>query len=360
MPDGTTSNAFGFEPEDIEGGELFPEASDETQAEAPEEPEVPEPEPVVESEAEPEPVAESTEEPEAPETPEEPQPYVGTYATREAAEEGLRSLRAHATQASQARAEAERRYQGLVQEVTKYKPLLEKLQQMEQQGEAAFEVDFDPTDPAQFEQRLAREREQIRTEFAQQEQARLLREAQATQDREIAQFRSQYPDSMQQPPEVLRDVVAKYHKDDSGQVVFPVTAENLGLAYKLTQRPDIDSLVEQSGFVPDPEVIAHAEEALANPALLETVQANLDWLGSPKGMALARRLAGLPSIVQTANDNATTQQHTQDEEERKAAHVEKGEARSEVDEAPGKKPVDPLEEAMLEDMSRPERSVFGI
>lgn len=392
MAEGTTDVfGLGTVPSAPDGGadELFPEAD----AKAPEEQETPQEQVTEETEAEgqpleeapqeeetptePEEVTEETETEQAPEeTPEQPQPYLGTWQSREAAEAGVKNLQARMTQAAQEAASHRRARQEMEQMLQQAAPLIQ--QAMEHQRGQPTQVPsqlppWDPDNPevvqqhvnAQIAQALAQAEQQVDQKVEQRLQEHLtpLQQQQETERlnrgfQEIKEFREAHPDASEVESQIA-DIISEFRYDpETEEEIFAPTRDNLEIAYTLATQPQIKEVLDDLSWHPDPEYVELAKELVANPSLKKIVYAVPDVADRTEGIEWARQQAGLPQVVSQAQQRATQQSAANTEAERRAAYVEKGEETSQGL-APGRKPRDPLEEALFEQQNKAD-NIFGL
>lgn len=362
MPDEGTTNVF--ELADDSDSFIFddeaPDFQEETEAPAQPAETEPAPEPPTEQAPEPEapaqPEAEGQPEPPAPEPPPAPETYLGTYRTREDAERGYGELRAHTTRTAQEnatlRAELERA-QGLLKQV---EPLIQ--QQAPAPQIDLSEIADNPELLAQYVQAEA-QRQAQRLVAPMQEQIRTQQENHQRDSvlAEIQRFRQNNPESFTHDLETYR-VLQKYQQAAENPNDFPLTSDNLQAAYVLAQSPEAEAIVDATGLLPDPKLVANAQEVIADPALKRLARIHPHLLLSDDGMEWMREQAGQPAVIATAQANAQTAQTQAAEAQRRAAHVETDEG-SPAPGAPGTKPRDALEEALF-DEDRKTKSIFGV
>ncbi len=360
MTDGTT-DVFGAGGEDLFAGD-FP---DPEAPEATETPEAPAPEaPAEQPEEAPEPEAPAPEEtPEQPkaEAPLEEQPLIGgkfksTDDLLVAYENAQRMATQRAQSEARTRAQMEQLRQqnaATAQVLKELEPVLRGLQTGEIEAPAGFDVENPQQVQALIDRQVERKLQERLAPLQQQQEQALIE----TRMAEIQKFRSAHPDATPHE-EAISFVVQEYRFDpDTNEEVFPPTADNLEVAYTLATRPDVKALVDEVLDVPEPDVVNRAKDALDDPNLAEIVRGMPEVLLRPAGMAFARRVAGLPAVVTTAQSKATEAQKQAAEAQRKAAHVEVDQEVSSVGSAPGK-PLDFLDEAVREDQARRRDSVF--
>ncbi len=332
------------EPEAPPETETPPEPEPETSAE-PAGKEQPAPEPAPEEEVQ---------EPE-PEAPKEEQPLIGgKFKNVDQLLTAYENAERRFHEKSQETAEERNKRLALEKAVAEVAPMLRQMAQQQQ------EPTYDPDDPQQLQQYLDQRAAQIADQrvrqylepIEQQQEADRLARAQA----DVQTYRANNPGSEPYDSEVWE--IIQHYQGDEGEKSFPTTPDNLSVALTLAQRPEVRLLVDQSDYIPDHEIVSHAVEAADNPSLLEVIEANPNFLATPKGMAFARKLAGLPQVVQTAKQNASQAQAETRQAERNAAHVETDEGTT-LSPAPGKKPQDPLEEYLLEHEAKKQKSIFS-
>lgn len=350
--EGTTSNVFG--PTDdsmfagIEGQEEAPLVTEET-PETPEA-EAPEPEPQTEQE-QPQAEAPAPETPEAapeiPEQPQEEQLYGGKFKTPEQILTAYEHAERLAHERARDAAEHRRRYEELERTLQQAAPALREFMQAQQ-------APIDPDDPDAVQALLERERSTMQAELDRRDEERRIEMEQVQTRQAIAQFRSAYPESPAHDMATW-DVIQKLQAE--AEDGFPVTPENLEVAYEMATNPQTQVLLDRLDYIPDRETVNNAKEAASNPALTEIAMANPQVLSTSTGMAWARKMAQLPSVVTNAQTNAQQASTQADEAARKAAFVERGEGQQPAA-APGRQPADPLAEALSEHLNQQTKSVF--
>lgn len=287
-----------------------------------------------------------TPEPEAPEpeeAPEEPPLIGGKFKSQEDVLAAYQNAERLATQRAQEAAEARRRADQITHALRQAEPLLRQAAAMQQQPQDIEELDT--TDPRVVQQLI----DQRAAAIAQEQTAPLIEQQQRQRYeqgmREIEAYRAEHPEAVAFEADV-KSIVDEYRYDE-GEEVFPPTKDNLETALTLAQNPQAHSLLQSLNLHPEKEWVQHAVEITSNPDLQSVVLAHPHVIESEAGMSWARQQAGLPTVVQQAQENAQVAKTEAQTAQRKAAHVETGEG-SEGDLAPGRKPQDPLEEAFME------------
>lgn len=274
-----------------------------------------------------------------PETPaqEAARKLAGRYNSVEDLEAGYKNIqRLQSRTSEQLRAEAARRAE-LEAAFQQIAPLLQQQQQ-----------DVNPADiydPAVLQriidQRVAQGTQQATQAFQQQQVAQAISGA-------VDSFRAAHPEVAPGTPvdETIAQVVLEFQTDPEGNLnhdLFPVTVENLEVAYELTRNERLGDMVRELDLIPNPENLDIAREALSNPALADVLMAEPELLDSDAGLAHARRLANLPGFYEAAT---TAVQPPNGEQMRRSAYVETGGTGAPVSGAPGQRPLDEMDEAI--------------
>lgn len=323
--------------------------------------EEPEPEAEVEAPTEEEPAEETPEEPqeETPEEPEEPEAkeetdeeepeeekeeepelILGRFKSWDDVAAAYRNAESWATRVSQENST----YRKQVDELSaKEKQMAEAMQQIapllpyaeQLMKERQEQVDWD--DPAQRQAA-------IQAEIQRQAQPTPEAPQEPTEDfsQEIQGFAQEHPEAVSDPQidAAMTRVIQGFWYED-GQMNrdnFPVTKQNLELAYTIAREPRLEATSTELDFVPsDNEDIQFLRDATDNPGLLQQVKANPHLLTSSEGQQLARRQAQLLDGVETAKTDAPNKSKAKAEAERKKAFVEEPGGGAPVDGAPGKR-----------------------
>jgi hypothetical protein len=361
-PEGSTGEAFGFdEPlgptQTTSDGQPDPLFEDLEQQPAPqpapgprpEQPQVPQPQgpaapqrsPLEELLEVPQPQQDPAQGPD-PAQPAEPQgdsPYLGKYRTREEFEAAHNHLRRLQTETAEQRNAALHRAQQLEARLTEVVRALqtgemppELLAQLQQQAESGQPQDVQSAVRQMLQEEMATARQQ---------------ELEVQRTEEIAAFRAAHPDVTPRSEldqamgrilaELQRDddLVAQYPNDPRrwlNDELFPVTRENLDLAYVLARRPDLHQMVDELDMIPTVENLQIANAAITNPRLRRIFVAEPHLLDTEEGVQEAFERAQLAPAVQNAYAQARMPQGNQVP---LAAHVEAGGTGAPVNGAPG-------------------------
>lgn len=243
------------------------------------------------------------------------------------------------------------------------------------QGQAGpAQPEFDPFDPesvqrfiqSQIQAGLAQGTQQVRQTVRAEQQQEVLR---ASIDHAVDSFKAAHPEVADGSEldiavaEVVRDLQTPEEGSRPDHSLFPVTVENLEVAYALAQNPDLYSAVQDLDLDPDDETLQIARDALANPALYEEFKAQPALLDSDEGIKVAYRRAGLvqqvqnlPGQVQQAAAQGVSRALPQ--QMRRSAHVETGGTGAPVGGAPGAKPSDDFDEVVAIHRAG-QNSIFG-
>lgn len=351
MPEETgTTPVFNGNMDDL--FEDFVDEPENTEAPTQETPEAPEEQ--GQPQAETSETAPETQEPEAPEAeaPAEEQPQLigGKFKTTEDVLTAFQQAERLATQRAQEAAATRRQYEDLMTRLRQAEPMLRQAAAMQQQPNLD---ELDTSDPQVIQQLIDQRAAQIAQAQIAQQLAPVQEQFEAQQEvarqETLKQFRTDFPESRDFDGQIL-SLFEQWQRDEGNNPdpnAFPPTPDNLRIALKLAQNPKANALLDDLEFHPDraPEWVDRAIEATSNPQLEQIVRAFPRALEDEHAMTWVRQQAGLPAVVQQAQQNAQQAQTQSQEAERKAAFVEKGEG-NEGDLAPGRKPQDPLEEAL--------------
>lgn len=315
------------------------------------------------SEEETPPTAESTE---TEEEPSEEEPLIfGRFKDLTQAETSykhMQALQKRTAEESAALRERAERADQLERYFQQVRPVLEQLKQQRQQPQVP--EDFDPTDPQQL-QAYIDQTVQARLKATEGQFNQKLTQQQLEQQRraefDAAQaFWRDHPDAA---PETDIDteiglIVRELRKGKDGKQVpeaFPLTRENLEIAYSLAVQPQLREVVEALVLDPTDDIImARATEAIENPQLVKVLKANPDWITTEEGMELAKQHANLPTIVADVKQQATAPDPRQDP---RRAFVATG-GNGSVNTGPSGEPKDEFDEA-LEYWQSTRDTIFG-
>lgn len=307
----------------------------------------------------------------------EPRKWAGRYDSPEALEHGYRHSQRMVSRVQQRLQEIEAQREQDRQQAEQLRaaleqvaPHLERARQLEAwvqgqaQGLPPEQLPQIPTVDQNFsadeinrlvQQQVAQATEQVRSQTRQEV-------AQQQLEQTVNGFFESHPDA--QPGTPLDDeigrVIAEFQTDPSGnrrQDLFPITSENLEVAYQLAKDPSLHSVMVDLDLVPSAETIEIAKEAAANPALAEVLIANPTAVDNDKGLEWARKMAALPGMYEQAAQRSagpTPQQM------RRAAHVETGGTGAPVNQAPGSVPQDEMDEAIAAYTRGRGDNVFGL
>lgn len=279
--------------------------------------------------------------------------YAGRYQSIEDLEAGYRhiqGLQKRTAEKERATSQKAQQYEAWLRQAI---PIVKQAQQQRQQlPPDDFGDGADFSDPAQLqqfvnqqvEQRLASERKNIRQEVVR------------------GQTQQQTNQAIQSFAQAHNDIVGTEREEEVANVIrelqAPVTVENLETALELVNNPRLRQMVDDLYADPtDPNMLQAAKEAVQNPALAEIYLAQPDLTTTPHGQSWARKQASLPQMVTQAQAQAQGSVPNQ-EQMRRAAHVETGGTGVPVQGAPGQRPVaDEMDEAIKE--WRDGSSLFG-
>lgn len=269
--------------------------------------------------------------------------YAGRYQSVEDLEYGYKNIqRLHTRTSEQLRAEQLRRQQ-LEAALEQVAPLLQQRQQAGQEVPNTDQYDiYDPNVLQRLIDQRVAEGTQQTVEALQQQQVA------ASIDGAITQFRQAHPDVQPGTPldEQIAQAVLEFQTDGDGNLnhdLFPVTPENLEVAYTLTRDERLGDMVRELDLIPSSENLDIAREALANPALAEVLTAEPELLDTDAGLNHARRLANLPGFYEAAQVQA---QPPNAQQMQRSAYVETGGTGAPAGGAPGRRPADEMDEAI--------------
>lgn len=316
-----------------------PPASTET-TETPETPETPEA------------PADGTPQPQAGETPEEAEArkFAGRYQSVEDLEAGYKNIQRLQSRTAQELRDKE-------QQLLQMQAYLAAQQQARPNQQIAPQETFDASDPRQLQalidDRVAKETARATQTVQQQALA-------ATVNQAIDQFRQERPDVVQGSPidEQMAQIVLEFQRNADGRIshdLFPVTVDNLNVAYELAQDARLHNAVVELDLVPNRENLEIAKEALGSEDFYQELLAEPHLLDTPAGLAVARKRAALPPIVSNAQARAAG---PTPEEARKKAFVETGGSGAPTSGAPGNRPRDEMDEAISEWNQARDSSIF--
>lgn len=308
----------------------------------------------------------------------EPRKWAGRYESPEALEHGYRHSQRQVSRVQQQlqqieaeRAQERQQAEQLRAALEQVAPHLERARQLEAwvqgqvQGLPPEQRPVIPVDdPSQLSadeinrlvnQRVQQATEQVRTQTAQEIASQELQ-------RTVATFFESHTDAAPGTPldTEIGQVIAEFQTDPQGnrrQDLFPITSENLEVAYALAKEPALRDLVIDLDLVPSAETLEIAKEAQGNPALAEVLIANPTALDNDRGLEWARKMASLPGMYQQAAQRATG---PTPEQMRRAAHVETGGTGAPVNQAPGPVPTDEMDEAIAAYSKGRGDNVFGL
>lgn len=184
-------------------------------------------------------------------------------------------------------------------------------------------------------------RQQVLEEQQRQEAQRLGQQV----EREVESFRLAYPDSRAYENEIAANILKFQDDGEGGQEhsLFPVTRENLEIAYVLAKNPKLSAMVDNLDLIPTEENLKLAHEAVQNPHFAKVLMANPQVLqrDDDVGIQWAREQAQLPQLVQVGQAQSQAQ-----DAQRRNAYVETGGTGAPVQPAPGQKPGDEFDEAI--------------
>lgn len=244
-------------------------------------------------------------------------------------------------QAEELKAERERAAQ-MEAALQQLAPLLE--------GNQSQEAPFDPFDPTsvqrfiehQVAQRTAQAQQVVQTE---QQRAALV----ADIDAQVTAFKQAHPEVVDESPidraiaAVVQDLQTPENGGRPDVNLFPVTVDNLEVAYALAQDQTLYRAVQELDLFPDEETLQIARDAIANPVLFEEFKAQPQLLDNDEGIRVAYRRAGmaqqiasLPGQVQQAAEAGLKKAMPQ--QMRRQAHVETGGTGAPASSAPGARP----------------------
>lgn len=352
------------------------ETAEESVAEAPEQPQAEAETPAEEPAEEQEPVAEGDD------------PFadyrddngliLGKYKTGEAWVNAHKHQDQYATRLAQEKAESERRLLEIETAVANARPVLEGYarwrQQQEQQGQPQVDPDyFDPNDPAQLQALIDQRAALIAQQMTQQQMGTLQQQQEAQRFEAEHQAKQQVFYSWQQEnPEIvpgsdhwtaMNNVIHELQYDlDEGRPVednFPINRNNLSIAKTLATEPQAFEMAQKLQFIPsDDSDVQLLRDAADNPTLASHLRANPTYLETIEGHSIARQLAGMPEVVNQAQQNAQQAQQQAAQQQRKAAYVESDTPGAPAQAAPGERPDD-VWEAIGGDLWEKERSIFN-
>lgn len=297
--------------------------------------------------------------------PEQPERnYAGRYKSVEDLESGYKHIQRLATRSSeQARAQELKNQQleaalqqavGLLRQAgvmpDQQQPTQPQAPQQQQRQLPQQPQDLTPQAVQQFiEQQVAQRTDQVQAQAVQQLQAQQVSQT-------IDAFRQKHPDvaAGTELDNYVAEVVKEFQRDvETNRLdpsLFPVTLENLELAYELATQPQLYDLVMELDMEPDTTNIQLAKEALSDETLRTVLLGDPALIDSEHGVQLARRqaeLLKLPLGAQQVAQAATQQVTMTPEQQRVAAHVETGGTGAPVTGAPGQRPEgDEFDEAL--------------
>ena len=194
------------------------------------------------------------------------------------------------------------------------------------------------SDPRQLQEYITRQVQagvQQTTQQVQQQQ--LQTEIQSVAER----FMAKHPDVLPESPvdQQMGEVIEFFQTDREGNRsydLFPVTDQNLEVAYSLGTDPTLFQTVKDLDLVPSEENLAIAREANEKPAFKALLMANPSAVDTDEGLEAVRQLAALPGVYQQAQQAA---QPPTPEQVRQAAFVETGGTGAPLASAPGQVPA---------------------
>lgn len=298
------------------------------------------------------PVAE-TEQPKAEEeTP--PRKIFGRFDSEEQAEASYKSMQALQKRTAERANALETQLSEAMGYLKKVAPVIQQLNQQQQQPVQAVPENFDPSDPQQLQQFVNQQVEQgVQAKLAQLV-PQLQQETQQAQTQQqvrqvVTQFQSEVPDFYEGSDtwNQMDEVIRGFQRTENGRIdvnQFPLTLENLRLTHRLVSDPALYQAVEDLYVDPtDPVVLAHVEEASKNPTLLRVLKATPDWVRTQEGMDLARSTARAQAVLGDVDQQASQPNPQQNSN---TAFVETGGSGAPSVSAPGRVPDDDWEETV--------------
>lgn len=256
------------------------------------------------------------------------------------------------SRAARAEAEAARYRQALEQAA----PYLQQAAGQQQPGQQA--PTFDPNDPASvqayIDQRLAQGQQTIQQQAMQQAQTATIQQA-------AEEFMTAHPD-VEPDSELdlaIGEVLQEFRKDSEGNErleLFPITRDNLELAYELAKDEALKQTFLDLDLTPRRDTLEIAKKAAANPALKQVFIANPTAIDTDEGVAWAEQLAALPGMYANAAQRGAAPTR---EQMLKAAHVETGSTGAPVAAAPGSTQKDEVDE-MVDAWNQGRDNLFGL
>lgn len=273
--------------------------------------------------------------------------YMGRYRTPEevvAAYKNVQRLEARTRQEKEAAEARAAQYEAALRQVA---TRLQAQEEVDEYGQPQ------QPDPQQLQQWMQQQAVQAQRQAQEQVLA-----SQVTS--EIDSFRSTYTDVTpgSDLDQMMAHIITDYQTDNEGRQDhqnFPVTRQNLEVAYVLARNAPLYDMMQELDLIPTEENLRVAQEATANPAFAQVLKAMPDLVETDEGLAYARQQAQMPAVVATAQQQARPNPQAQ----RKAAFVETGGTGAPAQGAPGKRPMDEVDQAIAAYRSD-SQSVFGV
>lgn len=273
--------------------------------------------------------------------------YLGKYKTPEDLEHGFKNVQ-------RLEAKARERADALEQRSQELEAALRQVAQHLMAQEATSQ---DGLQPGQVDPRMLNGL--VEQKLNHQQAAQQAEQLRSQVNSEIASFREAFPEVQDGTAidDDMSKIVYEFQEDDQGALnhdLFPVTRQNLEIAYVLAKNPALYDAVIELDLKPTEDNLHLANECVSNPRLRKIFEAEPHLLETDAGVELARERAQLPNIVASAQTRA----RPNPEAARRAAYVETGGTGAPVQGAPGNRPKDPMDEAIAAYHGR-SRSVFG-
>lgn len=316
---------------------------------------------------------------------EEPDPFsqyrddkgliLGKYKTGEDWVNAHKHQDAYATRLAQERADLERRAQEYETAIANARPVLEQwAKERQAQQQPQFDPDmFDPNDPQQLQEFIDQRATAIAQEMAQQQVGTFQQQqVQMQAAQEHAAKQQEFYSWQQENPDVvpgsdqwtaMNNVIYELQYDPQAKSPvednFPVNRENLSIAKTLATEPQTFEMVQKLQFIPSDEAdVQLLRDAATNPALASHLRANPTYLETIEGHTIARQLAGMPEVVNQAQQNATQASQQQAARQRQNAYVESDTPGAPAAAAPGDR-ADDVWEDIGGQLWEKERSIFN-